>query len=165
MARDTRDPTAEAAKQAGLSNAMSNSPGAAERRAYMEGVLDSDIDDASVKMLENVLADDYMLANFNNAEVHELKHLRRIVLRRVKAAHPSKNSVMQGGLRAQVYDDGNGLPALSSTQRVKIEEAVSAAFGNLTRGREGFQQEQFAKTITESHVDRGETDSGGWLSF
>jgi len=165
MAPNTRDPVEDMAKQSGLSTAAANSPGAAERRAYMEGVLDSELDDATVKMMENMLASDYMLGNLKDSEVHELKHLRKIIMRTILAAHPNEPSIMKGGLRNQVYDEGESLPSLNSTQRVKLAQAIQGAFVNLTRGREGFQQEQFAKTITESHVDHGEDDDGGWISF
>lgn len=162
-----QDMRRERAEQAALNQAQAQAPTEAERRAYMESVLDSDIDDATIKMISNMLASDYMLANLKEAEVHELKKLRQIVLKKVTAAHPHPDSVMQGKLREQVYEGTSpGLKPLNQTQKAKIDGLLKTAFANLTRGREGFQQEEFSKTISESRVEENESgDSGGYLSF
>lgn len=164
---DNNEIQRQQAEQAALNNAAAQAPTASEKRQYMEAVLDDDIDDATVGMLANLFSQSHILANLQDAEVHELKKLREITLKKVFAAHPSKNTVMQGQLREEVYGEGAAaLKPLSHSQKVKIETAVKAAFSDLTRGRKGFQQEQFSKSISESHVERPDDGgSGGILSW
>jgi hypothetical protein len=55
--------------------------------------------------------------------------------------------------------------ALDSKQKIQIKTYVRGAFANLARSREGFQQEQFGKTISASERRTDDDDSGGLLSF
>lgn len=154
------------AEAAALNQAQVQAPTASEKKAYMESVLDTELDDASIEMISNMFVSDFMLGNLQDAEVWELKKLREITLKRIFANHPSQRAIMQGDLRQQVYGDNAApLKPLTQTQKEKIQQGVHVAFANLSRGREGFQQEQFSKSISESHVERQGKDDSGWLSF
>lgn len=164
---DRADLQRDRAEQAALSQAAAQTPTASDKRQYMEAVLDDDIDAATVTMISNLFSQSYILSNLQDAELNEIKKLREITLKKVFADHPNQNTAMQGEYRSQVYGEGSApLKPLTSTQKRKIRTGVRAAFANLTRGRDGFQQEQFSKSISESHVERQDDDnSGGLLSF
>ncbi len=149
-----------------LNQAAQMAPSFSERREYLEAVIEDELDDASVGMLRNMTSPDFILSNLNNAEINEIKKLREITLKKIFAAHPSQNAVMKGELREQVYEDGKPFPALDQNQKALIDQYVRGAFARLARSRDGFQQEQFGKTISASERrDNDDGGSGGWLSF
>jgi len=151
--------------QSNLSQAAAMQPDINDRREYLEAVVENQLDDASVSMLQNMASADFILSNLNDAEIHEIKHLRRITKRKIFAAHPSPNSIMQGEVRKQVYDDGNKAVPLDQKQKALIEQFIRGAFTRLARSRDGFQQEEFGKTISASERRTDDEGEGGWLSF
>jgi len=157
---------AEQHEQMNLSQAQQMTPGYGERREYLDRVIEDELDDATVGMLRNMTSADFILSNFNDAEINEIKKLREITFKMVVAAHPSQKAAMQGERRAKVYEDGKKLKPLDSNQEVLIKEYLRGAFARLVRSRDGFQQEQLGKTISESvtHTDSGD-DSGGILPW
>jgi len=151
-----------------LNQAAQMAPSFSERREYLEAVIEDELDDASVGMLRNMTSPDFILSNFNNAEINEIKKLREITLKKIFAAHPDQRSIMQGAVRAQVYnlDRETGPEPLDQNQKALIDQYVRGAFARLARSRDGFQQEQFGKTISASERrDNDDGGSGGWLSF
>jgi len=109
---------------------------------------------------------DFILSNFNDAEINEIKHLRKITVKKVISAHPHQDAVMQGDIRKQVYDDGTKLRPLNANQKALIDQYIRGAFARLVRSRDGFQQEQFGKTISASETrSEGSDGSGGVLPW
>jgi len=162
-----RQEAAEAAQhQANLQQAAQQAPGWNDRREYLEAIVEDELDNATVGMLRNMTSPDFILSNFNDAEINEIKKLREITLKKVIAAHPHQDSVMQGDLRRQVYDDGAGLKPLSANQKALIDQYIRGAFARLVRSRDGFQQEQFGKTISASETRNNRDEgSGGVLPW
>jgi len=141
-------------------------PSFSERREYLEAIIEDELDNATVGMLRNMTSPDFILSNFNNAEINEIKKLREITLKKVIAAHPHQDAVMQGAVRKQVYDDGTKLKPLSANQKALIDQYIRGAFARLVRSRDGFQQEQFGKTISASETrSEGSDGSGGVLPW
>lgn len=155
------DPSVHAQTQKNLSQAQSMAPSYSERREYLEAVIEDELDAATVGMLRNMTSADFILSNFDAAEINEIKKLRKITLKKVMAAHPNEDSVMQGELRASVYENGEKLTPLSKNQKVLIDQYLRGAYARLARSKEGFQQEQFGKTISASETRTPDDDGGG----
>jgi len=151
--------------QSNLQQANQMAPDYSDRREYLEAVIEDELDDASVGMLRNMTSPDFILSNFNKAEINEIKKLREITLKKVFAAHPDQRSVMKGDLRKQVYEDGKAYPALDQNQKALIDQYVRGAYARVARSRDGFQQEQFGKTISASERKNADKDEGGLLNF
>jgi len=151
--------------QSNLAQAQNMAPSFGDRREYLEAVIDDELDNATVQMLHNMTSPDFILSNLENSEINEIKKLREITIKKVFASHPHPKAVMQGAHAAQVYDQDGAPNPLDAEQKVLIEEYVRGAFARLARSRDGFQQEQFGKTISASERKTGESEDGGWLSF
>lgn len=163
---DAQDPQQAAQHQNNLAQAGAQAPSFTERREYLEAVIEDELDAATVGMLRNMTSPDFILSNLNEAEIEEIKKLREITVKKVFAAHPNQNSIMQGELREQVYESGSKLTPLDQNQKVLIDQYVRGAFARLARSREGFQQEQFGKTISASETrSADDDDSGGVLPW
>jgi hypothetical protein len=157
----------QAQHQSNLAQAGQQAPSFTERREYLEAVIEDELDAATVGMLRNMTSPDFILSNLNNAEIEEIKKLREITLKKVKSAHPNQNSIMQGDVRAEVYEGGGKLSPLDQNQEALIDQYVRGAFARLVRSRDGFQQEQFGKTINASETRSADSDgdSGGVLPW
>jgi len=149
--------------QSNLQQAQSMAPDINDRREYLEAVVEDELDDATVGMLRNMTSPDFILSNLNDAEITEIKKLRRITYKKVIAAHPHPDAIMQGDLREDVYEEGRALEPLSQNQKVLIDQYLRGAFARLARSRDGFQQNQFGKTISASEVQNNDTDDEGWF--
>jgi len=148
-----------------LQQANRMAPDFSERREYLEAVIQDELDDATVRMLRNMTSPDFILSNLQDAEINESKKLREITLKKVFAAHPHPDAIMQAEFRKQVYDGGSAAEPLDQNQKALIDQYVRGAFARVARSREGFQQEQFGKTISASERRTGDNDDGGLLSF
>lgn len=163
---EQQDPQVAMQQQQNLQNAQAQTPTYSDRREYLEAVIEDELDPATVGMLRNMTSADFILSNLKDEEIHEMKHLRKITSKKVKAAHPHPKSIMQGDLREEIYENGTKLKPLTNNQKVLIDQYIRGAFARLVRSRDGFQQEQFGKTISasETRTPAGE-DSEGWLPW
>lgn len=151
--------------QTNLQQAQQMAPSYSDRREYLEAVIQDELDNATVGMLRNMTSPDFILSNLKDAEINEIKKLREITLKKIYAAHPHPRAAMQGERRQQVYKDGAKLKPLTQNQKALIDQYVRGAFARVARSREGFQQEQFGKTISASERRTADDDDGGFLSF
>jgi len=133
--------------------------------AYIQQMTDHDLQDETVDMLSNLLDRDFMLSNLSEAEVHEYRWLARVMMLEVEALHPTRNSVLQGKVRAMAFDDpDDAAEPLSERQKAKIEQFIMAVISRATRGRDGWQQEMFNKSISASETrEVNADDDGGFL--
>jgi len=133
--------------------------------AYIDKMTDHELQDGTVDMLSNLLDQDFLLGNLNEAEVHEYRWLARVMTLEIKSLHPSGDSVFQGDLRAVAFDDeSESLEALSQRDLATVEQFIMGVIARATRGRDGWQQEMFNKTITASETrDVGDDDKGGFI--
>jgi len=134
-------------------------------RAYINEMTDHQLQEPTVGILSNLLDRNFMLANFNEAEVHEYRWLARVCRLQVEALHPPQDSFFQGQVRAMMYDDPKeNLKALTQREKAIINQFMMAVIARATRGRDGWQQEMFNKTITASETRTvDEDDDGGFL--
>jgi hypothetical protein len=152
--------------QMNLQGAQQRPPDYLERKEYLDTLIDSGLDPGTAEVVVNMLQQDFVLGNITDAEFHEIKHLRRVTLKKIYSFHPHPDAMMQGSLREDVYDDGRGLQPLSQQDKAKIDSFVRGALLRLSRSKGGFQQEEIGKTYAASEIkDRGNDDNGGWLSF
>jgi hypothetical protein len=134
-------------------------------RAYINEMTDHQLQEPTVGILSNLLDRDFMLSNMTEAEVHEYRWLARVMKLEVEALHPSKDSILQGEIRAVAFDDAaDNLKALSNKEVAIIEQFLMAVIARATRGRDGWQQTMFNKTITASETRTvDDDDNGGFL--
>jgi len=134
-------------------------------RTYIQETLGYDANQGTINLLSNLLDRDFMLGNASEAEQHEFRWLARVLRLEVEALHPSEESVWRGSLRAVAFDDGDdSLPSLSEQDLNQIETFIMVAIRRAGRGKDGWQQEMYNKTITASERrDVGADDDGGFL--
>jgi len=134
-------------------------------KAYIDKMTDHQLSQGTVDILSNLLDQDFLLGNLTDAEVHEYRWLARVIRLEVEAIHPGQDAVFQGDLRMVAYDDdAQRLPPLDEVDKAVIEQFLMGVISRATRGKDGWQQEMFNKTITAS--ERREVDSdddGGFL--
>jgi hypothetical protein len=149
--------------QMNLSAAQADNP---MNTAYIGKMTDHNLDDPTVDILANLLDQDFLLGNLQEAEVHEYRWLARVMMLEVEAIHPNDQSVFAGELRAVAFDDNDdALSPLSPREKAVIEQFIMGVISRATRGRDGWQQEMFNKTITASETRQvGDDDDGGFLS-
>jgi len=143
----------------------SQANGEAMDRTYINEMTDHELDQGTVDILSNLLDRDFMLGNLSDAEVHEYRWLARVIRLEIEALHPNEDSVFTGELRAAAFDDRkDALPALSEQDLSIIEQFLMAVIARATRGKDGWQQEMFNKTISASERREvgGEDDGGIW---
>jgi len=133
--------------------------------AYIEQMTDHDLQDPTVDMLSNLLDQDFLLGNLTEAEVHEYRWLARVMVLEIKSLHPSQDAIFQGKVRAGAYDDkAQEINPLSEREKAVVEQFIMGVISRATRGRDGWQQEMFNKSISASEtrqIDEG--DDGGFL--
>ena len=133
---------------------------------FVERVTNSELDQGTVRILSNMLSRDWVLSNFNEAEVHEIRWLARVMMDQLEALHPTEESIWTGEYRKYAAgNDRQALQPLDAAQRLVIFEFIQGTIARATRSKDGWQQEIFKKQITQSErVDRSaDDDDGGWL--
>jgi len=149
--------------QMNLQSAQTN--GQPMDKTYIDEMLGYDADQGTIDLLSNLLDRDFMLGNASEAEQHEYRWLARVKRIDIESLHPHEDSVFQGTTRAVAFDDRNdALPSLSEQDLTQIETFLMVAIRRAGRGKDGWQQEMFNKTITASERrDVGEDENGGFL--
>lgn len=136
-----------------------------DTKTYIDKIVDHSLDDATISELEAWLDEDFMHGNLEEAEVHEFRWLARVSKNEVVAAHPNEDSVFEGKLRAAAVDNTNvAHTPLTNREQAMIHQFTQAVTARATRGRGGWQQEEYNKTITASETrEVGDDDDGGFL--
>lgn len=136
------------------------------REAYIDKMTDSSLDQGTVTFLSNFLSQDFVLANYTDAEHHEVRWLARELLIEIEAMHPNDDCLLTGEFRKFFFDnDRQALEPLDDGQRATLFQFVQGVIARASRAKGGFQQEQFSTQISVSEVrERDEEDDGGWLS-
>jgi len=136
-----------------------------DTRTYIDKIGAHSLDEATIAELEGWLDEDFMHGNLEEAEVHEFRWLARVSKNEVTAAHPDDDSIVTGPLRAAMFDsDQIAHSPLTSKQEALIHQFAQAVTARATRGRGGWQQEQYNKTVTASETrEVSDDDDGGFL--
>ena len=135
-------------------------------KAYIDKMTDHQLSQGTVDILSNLLDQDFLLGNMTDAEIHEYRWLARVIRLEVEALHPNEDSVFQGELRMVAFDDrSQNLPPLDEVDKAVIEQFLMGVIARATRGKDGWQQEMFNKTITASERrEVGDEDEGGFIT-
>jgi len=135
-------------------------------KAYIDKMTDHQLSQGTVDILSNLLDQDFLLGNMSDAEVHEYRWLARVLRLEVESLHPNQDAVFQREVRMAAYDEsGQKLPPLDEVDKTVIEQFLMGVISRATRGKDGWQQEMFNKTITAS--ERREVDGdddGGFIT-
>lgn len=133
---------------------------------YVDRITQTELNQGTVRILENMLSRDWVLANFDDAEVHEIRWLSRVMMKQLEALHPPEDSIWTGNLRQYASDDDRqALEPLDSAQRLVVFETIQGVISRATRSKDGWQQENFRKQIKQSEtLDRSTDEDEGWLS-
>jgi hypothetical protein len=124
----------------------------------------SALDEASYELLQNLVSQDWLLGQYNESELLELKMDLLIIKEGFYAMHPSSDCVVTGEFREYVYDDPDeSLEPLTQKARFQVETFFKAVWTRVTRGRNFKQQEMLVKSINESFVQDGREESGGGI--
>lgn len=127
---------------------------------YLRELTDSPLNEGTTDVLENMLSQDWVLANFKHEEVTEVKWLLRLLKRKVKAMHPPADSTVTGRFRAYVCDDKEEqLQPLTQHQELYLDQFFNGVFSRVSRAREGWQQDKMNESIARSEVNNGNGDS------
>ena len=133
--------------------------------AYIDKMTGHQLEQGTIDLLSNLLDQDFMLGNLSDAEIHEYRWLVRVLRLEIEALHPNEQSVWKGRMRAVAFDDPvDALPALSEQDLSIIEQFIMGVIARATRGKDGWQQEMFNKTIQASETrEVGDDDDGGFM--
>lgn len=133
--------------------------------AYIDKMTGHQLEQGTIDLLSNLLDQDFMLGNLSDAEIHEYRWLVRVLRLEIEALHPNEQSVWKGRMRAVAFDDPvDALPALSEQDLSIIEQFIMGVIARATRGKDGWQQEMFNKTIQASETrEVGDDDDGGFI--
>lgn len=130
-----------------------------EKAKYLDKLMQTEMSDAGIDLLDNMVDRAFILGNISAAEYHDLVWEIHGLWLKIKAAFPPKASDMQGELRAYILDDPDeALTALSDQQRTIIAQMLRGLALLASRSKEGFQQEMNVKSITVSEVLNPEDD-------
>jgi hypothetical protein len=136
-------------------------------QAWLREITDHQLDGATEKLMQNLLTQDMLLGNLQDAEATEIKWLMRELSEEVKRMHPDSNCSVVGAARSAYLDEHKeGLKPLSNIQEQLIDQAVLVILTDITRSKDGFQQEQFSKVVTETRNEDADSGSrlGGFFS-
>ena len=139
---------------------------------YVDRVLDTQLSSGTLDMLANVLADDWVLGNLDEAEVHEQKWLSRTMQLEVEAQHPHNKSIWQGEVLAYARDHNDPVPgrqddprfaeALNGKEETMLRQLVDAHAVRLTRS-EAMEQQEIFRTSIQRREQEDTTDEEGWV--
>ncbi len=144
--------------QAGLQAAQNGQMGKEETRRHLRELTDDELDEATLRLMSNLFSQDFLLSNLTDAEVKEIKWLARPISRTIKGMHPHHESAAQGQYRELVFGD-DSLEALTPYQETLIDQAVLDFLTRPPRSREGWQQDELAKSYNVSKVEDDSSDA------
>lgn len=125
-----------------------------ERKAvYLEKLMQTDMTDAGINLLDNMVDRSFILGNITGAEYHDIKWQMQVMYLKIKANFPPEESEVTGDIRAFVLDDKDeNLEALTGQQRTIIAQMIRGITMLVSRSKDGFQQEMNVKSISVSEV-------------
>lgn len=152
------------AQQEHMTNLQFNDQGQLDG-GYIDKVTDSQLQQGTVDILQNLLSKDFVLGNLSEAEVHEHRWLVRELLLEVEAAHPRDDSMWKGRFRQVAAGrEREALEPLDSAQKTVMQQLIHGVITNATRSRGGWQQEELNKSYRVSERREPDAnDDGGFL--
>lgn len=120
---------------------------------WLDRLAKTDMNDASINLLDNMVDRTFVLGYLSDAEVNEIKWRMHTMYLRICALFPPKNSQMQGPVRAFFFDDPDqNRTYLTDEQKTIIAQMIIGISVYVSRSKDGFQQEKMVESITVSEV-------------
>lgn len=130
-----------------------------QKAVYLEKLMQTEMSDAGINLLDNMVDRSFILGNIDDAEYHDLKWQLHAIYLKIKGVFPPEESEVTGDVRAFVLDDPDeNLKPLTGQQRIIIAEMIRGITLLASRSKDGFQQEMNVKSITVSEVMDPESD-------
>jgi hypothetical protein len=131
---------------------------------YLREVTDTELSHETLEIVSNLLSKDFVLANLDDAEMHELRWLARIVKLEIESQHPNDDSMWQGRFR-EVASGGDSRPleALTEREQTDLFNVIQGVIMRASRSKGGWQQEEISKSYAVSERRENDDDDGGWL--
>lgn len=131
---------------------------------YIDSITESELTQGTISLLTNLASKDFVLANLDEAEVHEHRWLTRIVRMEVESLHPHEDSMWQGRFRQLAAGEADqALTALSESEKTIIQQYIQGVIARASRSKDGFQQEKMNESINVSERRDRSEDDGGFL--
>jgi hypothetical protein len=129
----------------------------------LEQLTDSDLV-ASDDALENLKSKDIPSANFSDAEAHEMRHYLDVVSERKRAAKPHSSQRLTGVLQEWAHDDQMAAQEKTSREDLLVDDTFrQGVAARITKGKDGSLLGLALRSINESVLRKGDSDSGGLL--
>ncbi|GAA0305706.1 hypothetical protein [Halarchaeum salinum] len=147
------------------SNFNGGSPAQQIHEDILDKITETRLSEGSRDLLRNLLTKDLVLANFQEAEVNEMRWKLRAKQKLFFSMHPDRQCAIVGDDRAAIYDDGTAtLRPLSDEERAIVRDLFDMLETRITRARKMKQQEMMNTTIRESRAEtsgNGDESKGG----
>jgi hypothetical protein len=123
------------------------------KQNHLERLMETDMSDAGINLLDNMVDRSFILGNITEAEYHDVKWEMHGMYIKIRSAFPPQGSKITGDVRAFLADDEDeALEPLSSQQRIIIAQMIRGVMMIVSRSKGGFQQEMNVKSINVSEV-------------
>lgn len=124
------------------------------------------LNEYEVDKIRGMLNKQWILSNLSDAQTHDRWYKLEVMKYKVYGSFPPKESVIQGPLRAFLYDNEHEhLSALTQEQRNVIDQLILTLQNMVTRSKEGFERKQTNTSIARTENNRnGEEDANGRLT-
>jgi len=156
--------TRQQAHQQNLSAAQQQLEG--EKAVYLDKLMETDMSDAGIKLLDNMVDQSFILGNITEAEYHDIKWQMHAMYVKIKSNFPPQESCVSGDVRAFVLDDyDENLEPLTGQQRTIIVQMIRGVMMLVSRSKDGFQQEMNVKSISVSEVMNPDDDEDDSLTL
>lgn len=137
-----------------------------EKAVYLEKLMQTDMTDAGINLLDNMVDQSFILGNINEAEYHDIKWQMQAMYLKITSNFPPEESCVQGRVRAFVLDDRDeNLESLTGQQRTIIAQMIRGIMMLVSRSKDGFQQEMNVKSISVSEVMNSEDEEQDGLKL
>jgi len=159
----------EAAEQDALLNGLNQAaqPQRPEEEKHkvemLEQLTESDLD-ASDETLNNLLTKAFPSGNLSEAEAHELRHYLDVVYERHQFAKPNDHQRLVGVSQEWAHDDNSAAQQQPNrTDRIIDDTFRQGVMARISKGKEGSLLGLALRSINESVLRKGDSDSGGLI--
>lgn len=131
------------------------------RADLLETLVDTTLTEGERTLLENLLSQDFILANYTEEQLHELWWDIELIRVKFLRMHPGKECVITGIVREYAFDEfGNCLKPMDDMEKLKIDQFFKGVKSRITRAKKMKQQEELTKQRQESIVNKPSSKSG-----
>jgi hypothetical protein len=129
----------------------------------IEQLTDTGIGQPAAESVADLLSEDYVLSNIQNADREYARLLARNIVKYCETQHPPLDSHMQGVCRMAMTGDLNdGKTGMSREEKTQLESILLGMFFRVSRSIDGWQQDKLTESIQTRRVEdnRMEADDG-----